>query len=458
MTSIADSPQTLDLHIESLTRTILKLAVPSVLESMLSTVVYLVDSVLIGRLNDAVALATVGLSSTLMWATEGLFQAISFGALAMVARFWGQKDFEAARRVAGQALILSVLAAVAVMALLIPSSKLFFIIMGGESEVIRLGGAYITILLAASPASFCLSVANSILRATGDTRKPMVITGLMNLWNVALAYTLIFGLGPIPAMGLRGAAWATSSAWVLGSIVALGVLFSSRTPIHLRWRHLWRWEPGLIGRIVRLSLPSVGETVISRFGFLLFMRIISALGTVALAAHQLALSVESLAYMPGWGLAIAAAALVGQALGAEKHDVAEKGIQRTLLMGNGAMLLIGLAFVAFGPAIVGFYGVTQVQLVSMATLAVRISALELFGLCSLMILSGCLRGAGDTRTPMVVTLAGTLLFRVPTTYLFAVVLDGGLKGVWLATAVDWSMRALIMLFLYMRGDWKRIAI
>ena len=94
----------------------------------------------------------------------------------------------------------------------------------------------------------------------------------------------------------------------------------------------------------------------------------------------------------------------------------------------------------------------------MAALVVRISALELFGLCSVMIIGGCLRGAGDTRTPMIVTLAGTLLFRMPTTYLFAITLDAGLKGVWLATTVDWSMRALIMLFLYMRGHWKTVTV
>jgi Na+-driven multidrug efflux pump len=122
------------------------------------------------------------------------------------------------------------------------------------------------------------------------------------------------------------------------------------------------------------------------------------------------------------------------------------------------MALIGLMFTAFAPTIVRAFGVQDADLARMATMAIRVSTLELFGLCSLMILSGCLRGAGDTRTPMIVTLAGTLLFRVPTTYLFAITLNAGLKGVWLATAVDWSMRALITFFLYMRGKWKSITI
>ena len=457
-------PKTIDLRIKQLNRTVLKLSIPSVAESVLTTLVYLVDTVLIGWLNDPVALAAVGLSSTLMWAADGLFRAISVSVSAIVARFWGQRDFEAAREVAGQALILSVLAALALMALLIPVARLFLQVMGGEPKVVFRGTEYVRIILATSLISFPLSVANSIMRATGDTQKPMHIAGVMNVWNVISAYVLIFGLGPIPRLELRGAALSTSAARTLGGLIALSILFSSNregilaTPIRLRFRHLRRWNWGLIWRILRISLPNIGETIISRLGFVLFMRILSSLGTVALAAHQIALRVESLAFMPGWGLATATASLVGQALGAKKQDVAEQGIRRALLIGNGAMALIGAGFLVFGPAIVHVFGVRDAELIGSAATLIRISALELFGLCSLMILAGSLRGAGDTRTPMIVTLAGTILFRVPTTYLFAIVLGGGLSGVWLATAVDWSMRALTMFALYMRGTWKTITV
>lgn len=458
MTIAAQQPQTIDLRIERLNRTILRLAVPSVMESMLTTMVYLVDTILIGWLNDPVALAAVGLSSTLMWAADGLFRAISISASAMVARAWGRRDFEAARETAGQSLLLSVIVAAALMALLIPIAKLFLQVMGGEPEVVLRGTEYVRIILATSVISFPLTVANSIMRATGDTQKPMYITGLMNAVNVVSAYVLIFGLGPIPRMTLRGAALSTSVARTLGGVIALGILFSTRTPVHLRLRHLFRWDWNLIGRMGRISLPNIGETLVSRMGFILFMRILSSLGTVALAAHQIALRIESLAFMPGWGLATAAAALVGQALGAEQEEVAEQGIRRTLVIGNGLMILLGVLFIVLGPAIVRIFGVRDVELTHSAATVIRISALELPGLCSVMIMGGCLRGAGDTRTPMVVTLVGTLLFRVPTTYLFAIVLNGGLPGVWLATAVDWGMRALTMCVLYMRGGWKTVKV
>jgi putative MATE family efflux protein len=454
----AQQPQVIDLHRDHLTRTILRLSIPSVAESILTTMVYLVDTILIGWLGNPAVLAAVGLSGTLLWTADGLFQAISISASAMVARHWGEKDFERARTVSGQVLTVSVFVAGIMMAVLIPTSRAFLRLMGGEPEVVLRGTEYVSIILATSLVSFPLTVANSIMRATGDTQKPMYITGLMNVVNAVLAYMLVFGLGPIPRLELRGAALATSLARTLGGIGAQLVLFSGRTPIHLRLRHLRHWDWGLIRRLVRLSLPNIGETLISRLGFMLFTRILSSLGTVALAANQVALRVESIAYMPAWGLATAAAALVGQALGAKKEEMAQLGIRRTLVMGNAAMAVLAGAFVAGGAAIVRLFGIQDAGLAGSAAAAVRISALELCGLCSVMILSGCLRGAGDTRTPMVVTLAGTVLFRVPVTYLFAISLHGGLRGIWLATAVDWSMRALIMFMFYMRGRWKVVPV
>ena len=458
MTVALEQPKTIDLRIERLNRTIIGLALPSVMESVLTTMVYFVDTILIAHLNEPVALAAVGLSSTLMWAADGLFQAISISASAMVARFWGQRDFEAARQVAGQALIMSVLVAVLLMSLLIPAARPFLRLMDAEAAVVESGTQYLHILLATSVISFPLSVANSIMRATGDTQRPMYITGLMNVCNVGAAYVLIFGLWGIPRMGVRGAALATSLARTLGGGIAVGMLFSNKTPIRLRLAHLRRLDLALVWRIVRISLPNIGETLISRLGFILYNRILSALGTVAVAAHQIALRVESLAFMPAWGMATAAAALVGQALGAHMEDVAERGIRRTLLLGNGMMALLGGAFLAFAPFIVSLFGVRNVVMADMAITVVRISALEIFGLCSVMILGGCLRGAGDTRTPMIVTTAGTFLFRVPITYLFALALDGGLRGLWLGTAVDWGMRALIMFVLYRRGKWKEVQV
>ena len=458
MTTAAKRPQTIDLTLGHLNRTIVKLALPSVVESVLSTLVYFADTILLGWMDDPIALAAVGLSGALMWAADGLFQAMAVSASAMVARFWGQKDFEQAREVAGQSLLLTIIIAALLMTLFIPIAREFLVLMGAEPAVVEQGAIYMRIILAASPVSFLLTIANSILRATGDTQRPMLTSGAMNGVKIVSAYALIFGLGPIPSLGLTGAAISTSLARAFGGALALTMLFSSKTQINLKWAHLTCWNWGLVWRILRISLPNIGETVISRLGFMLYTRILGELGTVAVAAHQVALRIESLGFMPGWGMAVAAAALVGQALGANKPDIAEQGIRRTLVLTNGTMAVLGGCFVAFAPLIVRAFGIQNAEMAGLAITVVRISALELFGLGSLMVLGGCLRGAGDTRTPMIVTLIGTFFFRVPISYLFALVLDGGLRGLWLATVVDWGMRALVMCMLYLRGRWKTIQV
>ncbi len=451
-------PQTIDLSLDRLNRTLLRLAVPSVVESLLSTLVYFADTILLGWMDDPVALAAVGLSATLLWAADGLFEAIAVSAAALVARFWGQREFERARQVAGQSLLLTVIAAVLLMVLFIPAARPFLTLMKGEAAVVDQGVTYIRIILAVSPISFALSIANGLMRAAGDTRRPLLTSGLMNVVKVAAAYALIFGLGPIPRLGLAGAALSTGIARAFGGVLALALLFARRSSMGLRLAHLRRWDWPLVRRIWRISLPNIGETVVSRLGFMLYTRILGELGTVAIAAHQVALRVESLGFMPGWGMAVAAAALVGQALGARKPDVAEQGIRRALLLTNLAMVLLGGGFVAFAPGIVRVFGIKNVEMAALAVMAVRISALELFGLGSVMVLGGCLRGAGDTRTPMIVALVGSFLFRVPIVYLFALALRGGLRGLWLGTAVDWSLRALVMCVLYLRGRWKTVEV
>lgn len=448
----------LDLRLDHLNRTIVRLALPSVAESLLTTLIYFVDTILLGWMNDPIALAAVGLSGTLMWAVDGLFQALSISASAMVARFWGEEDFERARQVAGQSLLLTVLVSVVLMVLFIPAARPFLVLMNAEPSVIAQGATYMQIILLASPISFLLVIANSIMRAAGDTQRPLYTSALMNGVKVLLAYPLIFGWGPFRGLGLIGAALSTSLSRALGGAWALMLLFAPRAAIRLRRTHLSRWDGALVRRIFRISLPNIGETVISRLGFMLFTRILSELGTVAVAAHQIALRVESLGFMPGMGMSVAAAALVGQALGARKPEVAEQGISRTLLLTNLIMLVLGGGFVLLAPEIVQVFGIRNAEMVALSVEVVRISALELFGLGSLMVLSGCLRGAGDTRTPMVVTLIGTFFFRVPITYLFALTLRGGLRGLWLGTAVDWSMRALVMCVLYLRGRWKTVQI
>jgi putative MATE family efflux protein len=300
-------------------------------------------------------------------------------------------------------------------------------------------------------------VASGIMRGAGDTRTPMLIAFITNVWTAVIGYALIFGLGPIPAFELAGAGIATSTARTIGGFLALGALFTGRTVIQISPRRLLTWDPDLAWRLLRLALPNLGEQGIQRIGYILFTRIIAALGTAALAAHQVAMRLESLSFMSGWGLGLAAATLVGQSLGAEREDVAELSMRRTLLFACGLMGAMGVLFLLFGRQMVALFGTTP-EVRDLASVALQIAALEQISMAINMVLAGGLRGAGDTRTPLYVTLFGVLIFRVAVVYFFAISLDLGLAGVWLGIVADWTGRAILMILLFRRGRWKTIRV
>jgi len=449
--------EVLELTHEKLTSDIIKLALPAVGENLLNTMVMVVEGMLVGWLRDAGALAAVGLGGFFVFLINSLFMALSIGATALVARAWGARDYERARDAAGQALLLAFGVALLVVALVSPLADGLFVLMGAEQRVVVLGSLYLRLVLSTAFFGFPLLVLSGIMRGSGDTRTPMLITLVMNVWNVVSAYGLIFGPGPLPAWEVRGAGVAAASALMLGGCLALFVVFTGRTQIRLEPRRVLRWDREIMAAVFHLSLPAAAEMVIYRAGFALFMRIVSSLGTASLAANQIAVNVEALSYMPGFGLAVAATTLVGQALGAGKEDLAEASIRRSMNFALAVMGAMALVFGLFGPQLVGAFGATP-EVLFLAGLAVRIAALEQLPIAVQMVVSGSLRGAGDTRTPMVVTVIGTLLFRVSAVYLLAIVLDLGLAGVWLGTAVDWTGRAILLYLLFQRGTWKGIEV
>jgi putative MATE family efflux protein len=439
----------------SLNRTILRLALPAVIENLLQTAVFFADTVMVGWLRDPAALAAVGLGGTLFYLLMTLFGAVAVSATAMVARAWGAGNQPRAVLVGSQALLLTLAFSGLAAALLYPLAADYMRLMGGEPDVVALGSRYAQIILLSSLFNYPMIVANGVMRGAGDTRTPMWNTLVMNVCNVVLSYLLIFGALGMPALGVEGAAWGTTVARVVGGLLAVGALLGGRTVLRLPWRSFFAWDGQIMGRIVNLAIPTAVEGSVAQSGYLLFTRMVASLGTTTFAAHQIALRVESLSYMPSWGLAVAATTLVGQALGARDPQLAEDSVRRTLIFSMIFNGLLGAAFVLFARPIVSIFGSTP-DVLTLAALALAISAAELPGLGIEMILAGGMRGAGDTRTPMIVTLVGVLCFRLTLVYLLAIHLGWGLAGVWWGTAIDWTMRALLLWILFLRGRWKAI--
>jgi len=440
---------------DNISRNVIKLALPAVAENLLMTMVFIANTLLVGWLKEPAALAAVSLGGLFLNIANQLFASVSVTVTTLVAHAWGAGERERARHIAAQAIMLAILFAAMTTAILWPLAEPMLELMGASERVVSLGSMYMRVILATSLLGFPMMVLNGIMRGAGDTRTPMVITLVMNVLNILVAGGLVFGAGPLPALGLAGAAIATASARLLGGVLALYLVMSGRCFLRVRIGEVLRWDRQLNARIVRLSLPTAGESMVRRLGFILFMRIISALGEVPLAAHQIAINVESLSFMPGFGLSVASTTLVGQSLGAKKPELAEESIRSAMRLSLVVMGTLGVVFALFGPSIAALFGSTP-EVVALAGSVVRIGALEQLPIAVLMVISGSLRGAGDMKTPMYATLVGTFLFRVPIVYLFAVVLGWGLHGVWLGTAVDWTARAALIYVLFRRGAWKRV--
>jgi putative MATE family efflux protein len=459
--SLADSTIALntlgDIKAESLNKTIISLALPSVLENLLVSAVFISDTFLIGHLGDAAALAAIGLSGTYFNLANGLYQALSVGAMALVSRAYGEKNLKEARRIGGQAVAVAVVFSIAAMLLLIPLAGWFMRLMISDPAVIAQGTIYIQLVLCTSFIAFPLQVMTGIMRATGDTRTPMYITLLMNVFNILLALLLIFGLGPVPSLKIAGAGTATAVARALGGVMALIVMLKgmSKLQIGLRDMFVWRWKD--VSRICGIAWPSIVDTLIQRVGFMVFAGIVASLGTFVVAANQIANTIESLAFMPAFGLSVSVSAIVGQALGARRVEVAEMATRRSAWMALIMMGFTGACSVLFGGQIARLFGASN-EIMGLATMAVQLSALEQPFLAMQNVFGGAFRGAGDTRSPMLVSLVGVVFFRITMVYLLAIILHLGLAGVWLGTAIDWAGRTAVMYVLYRRGKWKQLKI
>jgi putative MATE family efflux protein len=445
----------LDLREEILNRTIWSLALPAIGENLMYTLVFLSDTLIVGWLRDENALAATALSGLIMFFVNSPFYALSSATSSVVARSWGEHDFVGARKYAGHSIFMAFISAGCLLFVLFPIAHILIGLLGGSEEVVEMGGRYLRVVLFSAVFGLPLIVSNGIIRAKGDTRRPMLITAGMNVINVVVSAVLAFGVGPFPRMGMLGVATGTVAARTIGGIVSLGVLVSRKKGIGLGVGDILRFEGKAFGRIWHLAYPVVLDRTLHSLSSLVFIRIVAMLGTTALAAHNIALHVESVAFMPAVGVGAAVAAIVGQSIGARVSHIAELTVKRTLMCFGAFMVGLGVVFVLFAPLFVYAFGATPAVL-NLAGIALQISALELPFLAFSIILSSSLRGAGDTRSPLYVTVVCIFIFRLGGVYLLAIVFGWGLPGVWLATSLDWACRSFGLWLFFRRGVWKLI--
>jgi len=445
----------LDLREENLNRTIISLALPAIVANALFTVVFVVDTMIVGHLNNAAALAATTLAGTTVWLVDAPMQALAIASGSLVSRCWGGQDFASARKYAAHTICFALLFGGGVALLVLPIAPRVLGFLGAEPDVIALGAPYLRIVILSCTLGGAMMVATGAIRAIGDTVTPMVLTGFMNVVNIIASISLAFGYGPWPAMGLLGVAWGTVIARTVGGLLALGVLVTPSKGMGLSASDFYRVRQEALLRIWRLAYPAVFERGLGSVAQFLFVKIVALLGTVSLAANAIALQVEALAFMPALGLGIAAATVAGQAIGAGQTHIAELSIRRSLFWSNVWMGATGILFLVFGPFLASLFTKTP-DVVPLAGLAVQIAAIELVPLAFAIVLGSALRSAGDTRSPLYVTFICIIFCRLGVTYLFGITFGWGLAGVWLATAVDWTARAAGLWWIFRVGVWKSI--
>lgn len=446
----------LDLTEKNLNKNIFKLCIPVAIENVLHMSVFVSDTIMIGRLGTD-AIAAVGLAGTLYFIISMIFSSINAGSASIIARHIGAKEKDRAQIVGSQAILMSLIMGVAITPFLIFFARKLLVLMSAEPAIAELGTGYLRIIGGFLVFRLVVLACSGIMRGAGDTKTPMKVTLVINCINILFNWLLIFGIGPFPRLGVSGVAWATALAYTIGSGLLCTKLFSGKCMLQIPIRHVSRIHRESVLRIVRISVPAAIDAFSTQMGFLFFTKIVAVLGTVPLAAHQIAVRIESISFMPGFALAVSTATLVGQSLGAKDANLAFLSMKRSCQFALGLMGFFALIFLVLPEQMAMIFN-PEPGVLSLAVACVMVAAIEQPALAVYMVYAGGLRGAGDTMSPMIITIAGTLCLHVPLAYLFGITLQWGLAGVWFGAAIDWIARAIAIYILYKRGRWRSVTV
>ena len=420
---------------------VLKIAWPVLIELFLGTLFGMIDMMMLGRIKDsgiaAASIAAVGITNQPLFLGISLVQALNVGGTAMVARYIGAKRNDKVETVVKHTIILNlVLLVIPIFILGMLFTDKIMIFLGAQNDTLTVGRNYFRIVMVGFIfQSFNLSI-SAALRGAGDTKTPMNVNIKANSFNVVGNALLIYGLLGFPKLGVTGAGISTCLSHVIASILLLKCLFKN---------------------LIKIGVPASLEQVAFRVGILLFVKMVSSLGTVAFATHQICLNILGLSFTPGQAFGIAASTLVGKSLGADEPNEAEEYIRSARKIGSIISTSMAIIFFFFGPQIVGLY-TQDAKIIEKSSVILKIIAFVQPFQSSQLIIAGGLRGAGDTVWPLVATFIGVLVVRVVLAYIFVIILGYGLIGAWLAMFIDQFMRWVVIYLRFRTNKWKYINI
>jgi putative MATE family efflux protein len=439
----------------SINRAIFMLSVPMILEMVMESLFAVVDIFFVARIGSE-AVATVGLTESVLTLVYSVAIGLSTAAAAMVSRRIGESNARQAGTTVGQAILVSV-----VVALLMGLPGFLFAesilrLMGGDARLIANGAGFTRMIFASAPAIVLLHTLSGCLRGSGDASVAMRSLWLANGVNIALCPVFIFGLGPIPAMGVLGSAVATTAGRSIGVAYQLYALTRRTGALQVRRSDLTP-NPVIIRNLLTVAAGGTGQYLIGSASWVFLTRVIATFGSDVVAGYTIAIRILIFTIMPSWGMANAAATLVGQNLGAGQPDRAETSVWRAALCNMIFLLLIGMLFYAGAHRVVWLFDHTP-RVVEVAVQCLRVFCLGYVAFAYGMVVSQAFNGAGDTRTPTLINIVCFWMIEIPLAYILANTLHWGPSGVFWSVAISETLLAGMAIWVFRRGHWKTVQV
>lgn len=444
-----------DFTTGSIRKAIFMLSIPMILEMMMESIFAIVDIAYVSQVSVN-AVATIGLTESVITLVYAVAIGLSMAATAVVARRIGEKDVQGAKEAAVQAIALGVLVSAIVGVIGFIYAKEILSLMGAEPDLIAEGFGYTRLLFGGNITILLLFLINAIFRGAGNASIAMWTLVLSNGLNIILDPIFIFGWGPIPEYGVMGAAIATNIGRGTAVLFQLAILFFGYGAIQIKFKDM-AIRVGVMLNLIKVSLGGIAQFIIGTSSWVFLMRMISEFGSEVLAGYTIAIRVMLFTLMPSWGMSNAAATLVGQNLGARQPERAETSVWKTGKYNAYFMGVVSIIYLLFAYDIVGWFNENQV-VVENGALCLQIIAVGYIFYAYGMVVTQAFNGAGDTGTPTKINLVAFWLFQLPFAYLAAITFKLGAMGVFIAITAAEVLLAIISIVWFKRGYWKEVKV